>query len=134
MTQEYEPYPLDFEILRRLPNLGSKVGYHTLGTTVKALARELKEGGATSAQLGGRLKSMQSAGLVVPVTVLPVGDGKGWQITPKGKSLLANHGIGLALVDSPADTSLRPRPGETAEQTIDRVVAAVRREDDKEVI
>jgi ribosomal protein S10 len=36
----------------------------------------------------------------------------------------------MATEDNP-DTSLRPRPGETAQETVDRVVAAVKKQDEE---
>lgn len=108
---EYEPYPLDFEILRRLPKVGAMLGYHTLGATVKSLKRDLgSDGLVTSDQIHGRLRSLRDARLVASVRVLPVGDGLGWQITPAGETLLAQRGLGkLTAVPDPTTPDERER-------------------------
>ena len=78
--------PLDYAILDKLPDEGSVVGYHPLGRTVRVLAPEFE--GVDSEQLSGRLKSMELMGLTKGIKVTPVGQGRGWQVTPLGKKLL----------------------------------------------
>jgi hypothetical protein len=83
--------PLDYEVLSRLPDEGTKQGLAYLGRTVKNLAESLHDLGVTSAMLNGRVRAMRDLGLIVPVKVLPVKDGLGWQITQVGKDELARQ-------------------------------------------
>ena len=77
---------LDYAILEALPREGSRMGHHTFAKQVISIVEEL--GGVRSAQVNGRLRSLKHNGLVVNVTVQPVADGAGWQITTEGEQLL----------------------------------------------
>lgn len=84
---------LDLAIMERLPLEGSRLGYHTLAKQVRRLKTELNEGMpenvlVTSAQLNGRLRSLQAMGLVARCIVQPANSGSGWQITLRGKFVL----------------------------------------------
>ncbi len=81
--------PLDYAILALLPAQGEMFNHAHLGMTIKAVGRRL--GDVTPAQLNGRIRTLKLLGLVVDVTVQPVSDGKGWQITPAGRAALEAH-------------------------------------------
>lgn len=96
-TMEAKRVPLDYAILKTLPDEGERLGFNYLGETVRSLARKLNKELPTDLKLtpdtiGGRLKAMQYDKLVVSVKVLPVDRGLGWQITAKGKKLLKEEG------------------------------------------
>lgn len=84
----FEMLDLDYEILRELPDLGSKLGLSPLGSTVKSLKRNPKFEGITSDQFTARLRGMKALGLTQDVTVLPISKGRGWQRTPDGIAAL----------------------------------------------
>jgi hypothetical protein len=80
---------LDFAILAKLPDEGSKLGHHTLATKAKEVAGQLED--TTAAQVNGRLRVLKLLGLVVDKVTYPAGDGKGWQVTPSGKDELRKY-------------------------------------------
>lgn len=79
---------LDAAILSTLPKEGAKVGLKPLGKQVKAITRDLRENSLTSSQISGRIGTLRKMGWAVPVTVQPVGNGKGYQITPAGEEFV----------------------------------------------
>ena len=90
---EYEPYPLDVAILRLLPEEGSKLGYHHIAATAKALKSVLfaRDPTVTSAAINGRLRTLKAVGLVMSVRVLPAGGGAGWQVTQRGRDVALDN-------------------------------------------
>lgn len=89
----YEPLPLDFELLRRMPAQGSTLGFHTLAMTVPHVVKELNKeapagGELTSMNVAARIRSMAVAGHVVKVLVMGSESRYGWQRTPKGDHFL----------------------------------------------
>lgn len=81
--------PLDFILLDALPKQGATVaGVIPLGMMVGDLAANVLAGAVDAGMVAGRMKSMQTAGLVVPV-VMPKNDAYGWQVTPEGEKALA---------------------------------------------
>lgn len=95
--------PLDYAILEALPKQGAMMGFHNLGATVKHLMRKWRDQSVTSAQLNGRVRTLKFYGLAVDVMVMPVGDGKGWQITPEGERVLAEHQAAGAAATRPIE-------------------------------
>lgn len=80
---------MDAAILERLPKEGAKMGQiRPLAKQVKALANELRDEGLTGAAISGRMGILRRRGFVVPVVVQPVGNGKGYQITPSGEAFV----------------------------------------------
>lgn len=84
--------PLDYLILAQLPNQGELMGgYYPVVTTVRDLKkRHFPQLGPSA--ISGRLRSMELVGLTMPVKVGGGGGGssqRGWQITKKGKAVLA---------------------------------------------
>lgn len=84
---------LDYELLRRLPKEGARVGLREIGRTVKDLARELGEidSEIKSSTLNSRVRVLKHHGLIVDVVTLPITEGRGWQITSQGEQALATH-------------------------------------------
>ena len=82
---------IDIPILRELPKQGTSVGLKPIGATARYLKAKHPEWELSSTDLSGRFKTLRFLGLAVDIVVLPVGQGAGWQITPKGEALLANH-------------------------------------------
>lgn len=83
---------IDSVILSALPKEGSKLGVKPNGRQVKALAVELAEQQLSSAEISARIRSLshEAYGYVVQVTVLPVSQGPGYQITKAGEKYLAS--------------------------------------------
>lgn len=80
-----ELLPLDRAVLALLPDEGMVMAHHNIGKTVRSLVETLGDG-VTPPQVNARLRSMKRHGLVIDVTVMPVGDGRGWQITKEGRA------------------------------------------------
>lgn len=115
---------VDFEILAELPPFGSKLGYHTIGKTVKGLVRDkFGEGGLAAGAISGRLRLLALHEFVAQVAVLPVSSGTGYQITPRGEQLLEAHRRGEDLTpflvneETPPRRSSRRRTREHQEVT-----------------
>jgi hypothetical protein len=85
-VQPVELAAIDFEILKRLPDEGMKLGYADLADTVRQLCAKID--GANGAEVNGRLRSLRHLGLARSVKVTPVGKGLGWQRTEAGKRLV----------------------------------------------
>lgn len=91
---------LDYAILDTLAEDGTKLGFTLIAKQAAGIVRDLnaqlpidapKEARVTSASINGRLRTLKLGGYVVDHTVQPVGKGQGWQRTPKGTRLLAEH-------------------------------------------
>lgn len=91
MTTGFIPQ-IDIPILGALPKEGTNVGLKPMGATAKYLAAKYPEWGLTTAEIGGRLKSMRDQELVIGIHLIPVNTGLGWQITKKGERKLAEGG------------------------------------------
>lgn len=86
--------PVDAAILSYLPKEGAKVGFHNLGTQVKALTPELsKVAPVTSPQISARVRVLAHHGYVVSVLVMPVSHGPGYQRTPSGDKWMREQGF-----------------------------------------
>jgi hypothetical protein len=94
---------LDYAILRLLPQVGARFGPHTYAKQVRTITEDVN---ATSPQVAGRLKSMKYSGVVTDVIVQPVQDGRGWQRTELGDSVL--QAVGEGEKEATVHT-LRPR-------------------------
>lgn len=82
---------IDIPILRAMPKQGTTVGLKPLGLTARYLKAKHPDWGLTSTEISGRFKTLRFLGLAADVVVLPVGNGVGWQITPEGERVLAEH-------------------------------------------
>lgn len=85
--------PLRVAMLRLMPRAGSRLGYHVLAATSRAMKDELNKdvpvgGRVTSAQLNAQLRMMKLEGWIIDVYVTPHSQGMGWQITPEGEKWL----------------------------------------------
>lgn len=108
----YEPMPLDYELLRRMPDEGSMLGYHTIALTVghvkDTLNKDAPEGARlTTGHIAARIRSMHVAGLCVKVRVMGASSAHGWQRTPKGAKFLRDNdkdfeSVPLSLVQKEA--------------------------------
>ena len=80
--------PIDTLILKHMPEEGTELAeYIPLGPSSRALAKRID--GITSSQIGGRLQTLERLGYCVPIPLLPVSQGRGWQRTAKAVELLA---------------------------------------------
>lgn len=84
--------PLDRAILDKLPDEGSMLGYHVLGKTTRALAKELSVPGVpvTSAEVATRLRVCKLNGLVVDQHG---GGDRVWQRTFLARRVLQEMGV-----------------------------------------
>jgi hypothetical protein len=93
--RRWKPTLMDLAILEQLPLEGSALGLHQLGATVPVLVETLKkkygDDSLTSSMVGGRMTSLKFMGYAAAITLVPVNQGTGWQITEKGKQLLADN-------------------------------------------
>lgn len=110
--QYYEPHPLDYELLQRMPEEGAMLGYHTLGMTVKHALKELNKdvplaARLTAEEVSARVRSMHVVGYVAKVKLLGTGGTLGWQRTPKGTAFYEEQ-TGKKLRTTP---ELRPVEG-----------------------
>jgi hypothetical protein len=106
--ENWRPTLIDLAILKQLPPEGSALGLHMIGATVPAivavLRKEYGDDQITSGITGGRLNSMKVMGHVIAVKLIPVSQGLGWQITEKGRQLLAEEGHKLEEVKRDGNT------------------------------
>ena len=78
--------PIDYAILKALPKEGTELTeYVPLGTSVRALKKRIE--GVSSDQLSARLRLLKTHGFTVPVRIMPVSLGFGWQHTEKAIAL-----------------------------------------------
>lgn len=104
----YQPMPLDFELLKRMPREGSTLGFHTLGMTVSYVVDELNKMQPREAPkltpdlVSGRCRAMAIAGYAVKVALIGGKRGKntGWQRTPKGEQFYEEK-TGQKISDAP---------------------------------
>lgn len=94
----WESHPLDFELLRRMPEEGASLGFHVLALTASHALEEInksqpREAKMTTNDLQARLRSMHAAGLCVKVRTLGTGGPRraGWQRTAKGTAAYEEH-------------------------------------------
>lgn len=96
---EYEwSMPIDVGILKSLPDEGSRLGYHVLGSTVKVVKDKLNaelpddapaEARVTSEIIAQRItRWLRPKGMVVEVKVHGAGGSKGYQRTEAGARML----------------------------------------------
>lgn len=83
--------PIDYALLELLPAEGETIGFTPIALQVRSILRKKEFEQTTAGEMTGRLKSMGHHGLVVGILVQPVGRGLGWQVTAKGKEVLANR-------------------------------------------
>lgn len=81
----YEPYPVDFKILRLLPEVGTIGGVHWKGRRARDVVAELDMEGVNVQLVGDRLRSMGTGGYVKG---FPSKGGKIWARTSKGVALM----------------------------------------------
>jgi hypothetical protein len=107
---------IDYEILRALPIEGTRLVEHVpLAPRVKAITERVTGNKVPSSQIAGRLMALRHMGYAMPVRVMPLMGGHGWQRSHEGDALLkeydANHKeaeLETALDDA-ADWKLGPR-------------------------
>ena len=89
----YEPMPVDFEILARIPAAGIIGGVHWAGVQVRHLVRDIREAHPdatiTNDLIASRLRSMKVAGFVED---RPAVGGRIWAKTPAGVEHAAKRG------------------------------------------
>lgn len=80
--------PLDYKIIELLPDQGSlHLGVIPVGEMVSQISKKL--GGLPSSLLSGRMRVLQIMGLAVPARATGSRGTLVWQVTPKGKEVLA---------------------------------------------
>jgi hypothetical protein len=92
----YEPLPVDFELLTRMPDQGTIGGVHWKGKHVKDLRGEILDAAngdltpdmLTADMVSARMRSMLVAGLVQNYPAMGAGGLRIWARTPKGVEFL----------------------------------------------
>ncbi len=84
---------IDYAIFERLPEEGSKLGYHPLFKSAKRLTEELNaavppEARLTVGNVSARLRGLLIGGLTVSVSIALSGKVDGWQRTARATQLL----------------------------------------------
>ena len=82
---------IDVPLLQLLPRAGATVGkYKPLARNVKALVAAF-EGSLTNGEVAGRTQVLMRLGYVTRVQLIPLSQGKGYQVTRKGEALVREH-------------------------------------------
>ncbi len=84
----YSPWPIDFRILEKLPEVGTIGGVHWKGRRTKDLPSDIGLEGVTSELVASRLRSMHAGGIVKN---FPAGEQTIWARTQKGTELLTKE-------------------------------------------
>jgi hypothetical protein len=89
MSEEntFEPWPLDFVLLKILPDKGTLGGVHWRGRRAKDLKEEIANPNVSSYQIGTRLGILKKSGYVQSFPGMGHGE-RIWARTEKGVALL----------------------------------------------
>lgn len=106
--------PIDTRILEEMTKEGTELAeFIPLGPSVKALAKRID--GITGSQIAGRIRVLEALGYCVPIPLLPASQGRGWQRTAKGDTLLENaREKGVMVAVQEANETVNEEKGDSA--------------------